>query len=396
MNTVTGRRSASPRQDPRTGTWWFVADVGEGPDGKRRQARRRGFPTRKSAQAELDRLRVKATEGTYAAPKRQTAREFIDNDWLPAMRSNLEESTWASYGRYLRLHVVPALGSLQLSAVDPGHLNKLYASLLVDGRKDGVNAGLSPRSVRYVATILGKVFGDAVRWDRIARNPAERADPPRARDAKPKAETMRTWSAQQLESFLSLTAKSRYQPAWFFLATTGVRRGEALGLRWASLDLDTARASIHQTITAIEHRIKIGGKTKTGKARVIELDARTVAVLRSLRAAQAQERLLMGVGYQDSDLIFCHPDGHPYHPERFTREFTRMLDRLGLERIRIHDLRHTWATLALQAGVPLKVVSERLGHTTTAITADVYSHVTPGMQTDAAERVAALIFGGTV
>lgn len=103
--------------------------------------------------------------------------------------------------------------------------------------------------------------------------------------------------------------------------------------------------------------------------------------------------LLMGAGYQDHGLVFCHPDGRPYHPERFSREFDRMVERLGIRRIRLHDLRHTWASVALQAGVPLKVVSERLGHATSAVTADIYSHVSPGMRTDAAERVASLIFG---
>jgi integrase len=101
----------------------------------------------------------------------------------------------------------------------------------------------------------------------------------------------------------------------------------------------------------------------------------------------------MGGGYEDHELVFCHPDGRPYHPDRFSREFDRMVERLHMRRIRLHDLRHTWATFALQAGVPLKVVSERFGHTTTAVTADTYSHVTQGMQTDAAERVANLIFG---
>ncbi len=124
----------------------------------------------------------------------------------------------------------------------------------------------------------------------------------------------------------------------------------------------------------------MAAQTKTGKARAIRLDGRTVTSLRAWRARQASERLLMGDGWADHDLVFTLPDGRPYHPERFSREFDRMIERHHLKRVRLHDLRHTWATLALQAEVSLKVVSERLGHTTTAITADVYSHVTPGMQ----------------
>jgi integrase len=126
---------------------------------------------------------------------------------------------------------------------------------------------------------------------------------------------------------------------------------------------------------------------------VIELDAETAIALKTWRTHQAEERLLLGPGYKERDLVFCHPDGRPYHPDRFSREFDRRVQRHGVPRIRLHDLRHTWATLALQAGVDVKVVSERLGHSTATITRDVYQHVTPAMQSDAAERVAGLIFG---
>jgi integrase len=384
------RKTASPKKNPQTGLYEFIVDVGLGPDGERRQARRRGFKTLKAAQTALNALRTQADAGSYVAPRRQTLRQFVEDDWLPAVQASLEPSTLHSYRRNLKLHVLPKLGHVQLSALDPAQLNSLYAELLADGRKDAEGGALSARSVRYIATIVGKVLHDAVRWDRIVRNPAERADPPRARDAK--APAMKTWSAEQLDQFLRLTERNRYHSVWLFLATTGVRRGEALGLRWEDVDLDTATVAIRQTVTVVGREVRVGGATKTGRSRVVELDARTVAVLRSVWVQQAQERLALGAGYRDSGLLFCHPDGRPYHPERFSREFSRAIERHKLDPVRLHDLRHTWATLALRAGVPLKVVSDRLGHTTTAITADVYSHVTPGMQSDAAERVAALIF----
>jgi integrase len=391
---MTPRRpnAATPQRDDRTGTWWFVVDAGT-VNGKRKQARRRGFPTKKAAQQELDRVRVSVTERTYLTPRRQTLAAFVEDDWLPAVKMSLEESTWASYARNLRRHVLPRIGDLQLTAIDAGDLNRMYAQLRESGNL-GHNKGgpLSARTVRYVATIVGEALGAAVEWDRLSRNQAQRAKPPRAKDAK--APPMKTWTGAQLERPLALAEGNRYHPAWFFLATTGVRRGEALGLRWPEIDLGARTAALRATITAVEHQIKINHRTKTDKDRVIELDTRTIAVLKAWRARQAQERLLAGEGYRDDGLIFCHPDGRPYHPERFSREFERMIERHRLDRIRLHDLRHTWATLALKAGIPLKVVSERLGHATTAITADIYSHVTPGMQSDAAERVAALIFTG--
>ena len=139
--------------------------------------------------------------------------------------------------------------------------------------------------------------------------------------------------------------------------------------------------------------MRIASRTKSGKPRSIELDGPTVAALRAVRAHQAQERLLLGPVYIDNDLVFARPDGHPQHPEHFSMAFDRRVARYRLPRIRLHDLRHTWATLALSAGVDVKIVSERLGHSSAKITWDVYQHVTPTMQSNAAETVARLIFG---
>ncbi len=389
MTTSTSTQ-AGPRKDETTGTWWFVVDLGPGPDGKRQQARRRGFATKRAAMEAMDRLRVSSRERTYVAPKRQTLGAFLLEDWLPAKRSTLGASTWESYGRNLRLHVVPALGGVQLQSLDPAQLNRLYADLLASERGNGRSGTLSLRTVRYIATILGAALNDAVRWGRLVRNPARLADPPSATSAK--SPEMRTWDAATVARFLDLAGDDRYGPAWLFLATTGARRGEVLGLRWADLDLDAGQAAIRQTITQVGRRIVTAPRTKTGKARLIELDGRTVASLRAHRARQAAERLAMGAGFTDQGLVFALPDGRPYQPERFSREFARRLERYDLTRIRLHDLRHTWATLALLAGIPVEIVAERLGHSV-AVCAATYRHVTPAMASGAAEKVAGLIFG---
>jgi len=331
-------------------------------------------------------------QGTYVAPVRQRLGEYLKKDWLPAIRVTVEASTWASYERYLRLHVIARIGGMRLEAVDAATLNRLYADLLDNGRLDGKPGGLSVRSVRYVHTIVGRALRDAVRWGRLVRNPAEAATPPRAAQTRSRAPEMRTWDAETLAQFLDAEQPSRYQIAFLFLATTGCRRGEALGLRWSDVDLDGGRASLRHTIGAINHRIYEKSTPKSHRARVIDLDVDTVAALRPWRTRQAEERLFLGPAYDDRGLVFCHPDGRPYHPDRFSREFDRRITRHGVPRIRLHDLRHTWATLALQAGVDVKIVSERLGHASATITWDIYQHVTPAMQSDAAERVARLIF----
>lgn len=382
-------RTAAPQRDSKTGAWGFVVDLPPGPDGKRRQARRRGFATRREALEVMEQLRVGARTGSYVAPKRQTLSAFLSDEWLPSQRAQLEPSTLVSYERNLRTHVIPRIGGVQLQSLDPSHLNCLYGDLLANGRRDG-RGGLSARTTRYIGTIIGSALDDAVRWGRVTRNVARLADPPSASASRPPE--MKTWDRQTLARFLDLVRDDRYRAPWYFLSTTGCRRGEALGLRWSDLDLEAGRASIRQQVTVVGHAITTAPRTKTGKGRQIELDASTVAMLRSWRAEQAQERLMMGAGYQDRGLVFCHPDGRPYHPDRFSREFDRRLAKYALPRIRLHDLRHTWATLALEAGIPVEIVAERLGHSV-AVCAQTYRHVTPAMASGAAEKVAGLIFG---
>jgi integrase len=353
--------------------------------GKRRQKWHSGYRTKRDAERALTELLAARDKGAYLEPTKQTLSDFT-REWRAAIKPTIRPSTHHSYSRNLQLHVLPQLGSVQLRRIDAGMLNTVYASLLAEGRKNYAGGGLSPRSVRYIHTIMHRAFRDAVKWGRLVRNPAEAADPPKAA-GRPESIT---WTADQLRSFLEGTRGSRYWAAYLLLATTGLRRGEALGLRWSDLDLDAGRASIRQTVIAIRHTVMIGTpKTAKGR-RTVTLDSGTVSALREHRRRQAAERLLMGAGWTDNDLVFCHPDGTMLHPERFSRGFLETVARIGLPRIRLHDLRHGWATLALQAGIHPKVVQERLGHANIAITLDTYSHVLAGLHEDAAEQVAAL------
>jgi integrase len=204
---------------------------------------------------------------------------------------------------------------------------------------------------------------------------------------------MIVWTHEQLRAFLAHVAGDRFNALWRLAATTGMRRGELLGPRWTDLDLDAGVLNVAQT------RVKGGGtvgygRPKTAKGRrAIALDEATVAMLKAHRKTQARERLAWGPGYRDEGLIFCREDGSPIDPDVLSQRFDRLVRDAGLPRIRLHDLRHTYATAALRAGVPIKVVSERLGHATPAITLAVYAHVLPGMDPEAAEQVAALVDG---
>ncbi|MDQ6852443.1 MAG: site-specific integrase [Actinomycetota bacterium] len=223
------------------------------------------------------------------------------------------------------------------------------------------------------------------------RNVATLADPPKL-DTRGHQE-LRYWTGAQLRAFLEQNEGHRHWPAWFVSAFTALRRGELLGLRWRDVDLDAKRLAVRQTLLSVEYRLETSSGKTENAVRTIDLDDRTVAVLRAHRAGQLEERLLVGTAYDDRDLVFAHPDGRPIHPDVFSQTFERRVAGADLPRIRLHDLRHTHATLMLAGGVPVKVVSERLGHATVGFTMGVYQHVMPGMQAEAAEKLGALVFG---
>jgi integrase len=180
---------------------------------------------------------------------------------------------------------------------------------------------------------------------------------------------------------------------WFLLATTGLRRAEALGLRWSDLDLDAGRISIRQTLAYVGTKATFSEPKTDSSRRLIELAHETVEALRAHRSRQAEERLAIGPGYSTFDLVFAHVDGCPLSPSTVSRTFDRLVRTAGVPKITFHGLRHTFATLALLDGIPSKVVAEALGHSSTRVTEDLYQHVTPGMKADATTRVAALLRG---
>jgi len=371
----------SVRKRGSTYTWYlFVPDP---VTGKRRQHSKGGFRTKRECQAALNDALAALRVGTFIESSRRTLASYLVDEWLPAMQPpRVRPSTWLSYQRNLERHVVPALGEIELQRLAPAHLTAFYRSLLISGRLDG-RGGLSAKSVKNIHGALHPALKDAVRWGYVARNVADAADPPKVVTPE-----MQVWSPAQLRTFLTYVREDRLYAAWMLFATTGMRRGEVAGLRWTDLDLTGGRVSPRKPRVQVNYPVHVSEpKTAKGK-RSLALDPVTVAALREHRARQAEERLLVGSGWQDSGLVFTWGDGRPLHPERFSRWFERLAREAGLPKIRLHDVRHSYATAALAAGVPAKVVSERLGHANIAITMDTYSH---GMDERAASAVARLI-----
>jgi integrase len=228
---------------------------------------------------------------------------------------------------------------------------------------------------------------DAVDWTFLVRNPAAKAKPPRVQQRE-----MKTWTPDQVKAFLEAEKDSREFPIWRLLITTGMRRGEALGLGWDSLDLEKGRLSIQQSLVMVSNvpTLQTDTKTESGR-RLVKLDGITVSVLKKHQASQYEERLLAGSAWNNErNLVFVNQIGEMLKPVRITRIFNARVERVGLPRIRLHDLRHTHASNALQAGIHPKVVSERLGHANIAVTLNTYSHTIPEMDEQAAELVASL------
>jgi integrase len=371
----------------RGAAWYFVVDVAP-PGARRRQVLRRGFPTKDAAQAALDEVVGDVREGTHVALSRDTFGAYL-TAWLDGLAvKGLRPTTIDGYRRKLERYVMDNdVATVPLQQVMGTHLDELYSKLVTKDGRDGTPLGL--RSVRHVHTIVGKALADAERQDLIARNPARRATPPSATAARsPEA---KTWTPAELRTFLDGTAGHHHGCLFRLAAMTGMRRGELVGLRWADVNLDDGRVFVRHTITTIKGELVAGNVKTTRSRRVVDVDPATVVVLRQHRARQVEQRLLVGNGYTDRDLVFALPDGSPWNPDAVGKSFAREVERSELPRIRFHDLRHGHATHMLAAGVNVKLVSERLGHATTSFTLDTYAHVMPGQQADAAAAVAALV-----
>jgi integrase len=350
-----------------------------------------GFETKASAEAALNETMVQLSAGTHVQPSRQTFAEYIRRDWLPSLRTavegkRLKPSTFSFYLGLAETHVIPRIGGVLLSKVDPPLLNRLYLDLMSTTKRDG--EPLSPTTVHAAHRTVSKALAEALVAGLVSRNAAKLAKPPR-----PAKTEMSTWDASQLRAFAASVASDRLSALWQVAMTTGLRRGELAGLRWEDLDLDNQRLRVAVTRVAVNYRVEPGTPKSATSRRTIGLDPETCASLRSHRARMAAERLAWGPAWTDCGLVFVAEDGEALHPQRFSKLFQVAARRAKLPPIRFHDLRHSYASAGLEAGVPLLVMSRRLGHSSLAITADTYSHVRPQVDQEAADRTAAYIFG---
>lgn len=364
-------------------TWAYVVDVAL-PGEKRKQKTKSGFPTKKAALAAMQEVQVAVTRGSYLEPSKLTLAEYL-TDWLVSIRRELQPGTFDSYELHCRRYIVPSLGGVPLRSLTRTRVKAFYADLSTEGRVRR-QGGLSTKTVHNIHLTLRKALNDAVEDSLISQNPAAGAH--RLSSARPEPDT---WTPAQLRQFLDYVEGDRLAAAWRLAAMTGMRRGEVLGLRWQDADLENGRVSVRQQLVKANGSVAFG-QPKTAKGRrSLVIDEGTRRSLREHRRRCAEERLRFGPGYVEQGLVFTREDGSPLDPDTFSQRFLLLSRRARLPAIKFHGLRHTHATHALVAGVHPKVVQERLGHSSITVTLDTYSHAVPSLETEAADRIAAVL-----
>lgn len=326
-------------------------------------------------------------KGLLSLDQRKTLGAYL-TDWLPAVEPTVRRGIFERYTQYVERHIIPELGKKSLARLTPVQLQSFYAKKLTEPRSPK-RPPLSPTTVAHIHTVLHTALEQALRWGQVARNVAALVDPPRS----PRKD-MVTLSGEQSRKFLKTAAGTRFEALYTLALTSGMRQGELFALRWSSVDLDQGALQV----TASVRRVKGGfifsePKTKRSR-RQISLSTTAVDALKRHRVEQNTERLQLGPDWEDLDLVFANEVGRPVEPQNLLRRsFHPLLTKAQLPTIRFHDLRHTAATLLLGQGMHPKIVSEMLGHSSVAITLDLYSHVTPTMQRQAAQAMDEVLGG---
>ena len=378
------------RRETPSGASSWVAHATWQEGGKRRQSKR-SFRTKKEAQAALTELLAAHQTGTFVAPSRMPLREFVE-PWLAALENQgRKPTTLRGYRTSLDAYVLPRLGDVALQELRASDLDALYAELLRSGGRHG--QGLSMTTVHHVHAAMNKMLHDAERKGLVIRNVAKLANAPTLTTARAKGPEMRVWSPDELARFLASIEGNRNEMLFRLMAMTGTRRGEVVALRWSDVELAGHRLTVNQAANVIDGKEVVAVPKTRRSRRVIDLDADTVSMLQRHRARQREQFLMLGVSATASDRVFTNEIGEPFRPNSVGQAFRRLVDGADVPLIRLHDLRHTHATHLLMAGVNVKVVSERLGHSSVSFTLDTYGHVMPGQQAEAAAAAAALLGG---
>lgn len=333
----------------------------------------------KEASQQMTEMVNSYNQGIFVKPQKTTLADFL-NQWLKdCIQPNLSIRTFELYSYMSKNHIIPAIGNIPLCDLKPQHLQHLYA--------DKLSSGLNGRTVQLMHVTLHKALKNGVKTGLLMRNISESVDAPKAQRRE-----MQVMSETDIHLFLDYAKDTEYYALFYLLLFTGLRRGEALALRWQDIDLLLCQLSVTRSARQL-YNVDPGKQvtfkeTKTaGSRRTVSLSPSTCAILREHQEAQQKQRQLLELPPSAvEDLVFSRYDGSPLRPDSVSHAWLKLVRRCGLKGIRLHDARHTHSTLMLKNGINVKVLAERLGHANISTTLNIYAHVTPSMQQDAANK----------
>jgi integrase len=333
--------------------------------------------TREMAKRRRAELIHELDSGTFIKPAKVTLAEYLERWLTDYAKPNLSPRGFERYESIVRVYLIPNLGNITLTQLKSEHIQKHYSSML--------SKGLSNLTVRYHHTVIHKALQTAIKWGLLNRNAADSVDIPRSQ-----RKDMQTWDEYEIRRFLDAAKESPYYALFHTALYTGMRRGELLALRWR--DVDIQKVYVNRSLHHLRDGSYVFTQPKSEKSRrTIALSPSSILTLGEHKERQEGIRAMLGIPLNQDDLIFSTPEGKPLRPNTVSRAWTMLANRIGLRAIRLHDARHTHASLMLKQGVHPKIVQERLGHASIQITLDTYSHVAPGLQEAAAESFDKLV-----
>ena len=365
------------------GRFAIVLETRDPATGKRRRKWHSFAGTKREAQIECARLISEINGGTYLEPAKTTLTQFLER-WLANVKGNVSPRTHERYEEIAKKNLIPLLGATTLTKLRPMQIAAAYTKALAGGRRDG-KGGLSPRTVHHMHRVLKQALAQAVRWQLLNRNPVDAVDPPKVERRR-----MTTYDMSQTAALIDAVRGTPMFIPTLLAVLCGMRRGEIAALRWRNVDLTTGQISVVASAEQMNGSVRLK-ETKSGRARTVAMSGTVRDELRTHRLQQAQDMLKLGTRLTDDNFVAALADGSPMQPTFITHEWVRFLNATDLPRVRFHDLRHAHATHMLSSGIHPKVASERLGHSKVGITLDLYSHVLPGMQEDAAATLDAAL-----
>ncbi len=367
----------------------IVLELGRDPGtGKRKRKTITFYGNEDEANREMYRIIDAMEKGTYIEPTSMTFGEWILK-WLEFKKNNLSPTTYNEYVSIAELRVIPRLGKVKLKDLKPMHIQMFYFELQNDRRvqtKDGYVKGDKPLSasrIRYHHALINGALQAAVKLKILEENPAASIELPKVRKKQ-----VRILSRQELATLFEDLKKTPHYAVVLFTLSTGMRRGEVFGLRWRDVDLDKGIVTINQTlIYTPQTGCVFKDNTKNDKTRTVVIPPLIIELLKKHKVEQAKQKLQMGPNYTDFDLVFCRPDGKPRHPDSISRWFSRYAKRKGFEEVTFHKLRHTHVSYLMEQGIIIKAVQERVGHSSSRVTMDIYGHLVPGYQEQMREKI---------